>query len=186
LNNSFGELIHIEGNFSNENSRLITGGWRNSPENTPGGSLTATGIHIVDAFVNLMGPMRSVQGNYIARTDAAEFSDAMSLLCQFKSGATGVISSVRPTPVFWSVHVFGTLGSIEARGPNNLLIFRSGKPIEQKEFPPINALRAQLETMGKCIQDSLPYPMSSEQMMNTVAAFVASAKAIDGGGVVHL
>lgn len=186
LSNSLGELIHIEGNFSNENSRLITGGWRNAPENAPGGSITATGIHLVDAFVNLMGPINSVQGHYVVHSNTKEFSDSMSLLCNFKSGATGVISSVRPTPVFWNVHVFGTLGSIEARGPNNLLLFRSGKPVEAKEFTPMNALRMQLDTMGRCIQESLPYPMPGEQMIDTVKAFLASARAIDTGEIVHL
>jgi predicted dehydrogenase len=186
LRGSLGELIHIEGNFSNENSRLITGGWRNTPENAPGGSITATGIHLVDAFVNLMGPLNSVQGHYVVHSNKNEFSDSMSLLCNFKSGATGVMSSVRPTPVFWNIHIYGTLGSIEARGPNNLILFRSGKPVEIKEFPAINALRAQLDTMARCIQESLPYPMSDEQMINTVEAFVASARAIDSGQIVHL
>jgi predicted dehydrogenase len=186
LSGSLGEILHVEGNFSNENSRLVSGGWRNTPENTPGGSITATGIHIVDACVNLMGPMSSVQGHYIARTNQEEFSDSMSLLCRFKSGATGVISSVRPTPVFWSVHVYGTLGSIEARGPNHLILFRSGKQVELKEFPPLNALRTQLDTMGRCIQESCPYPMSGEEIMNTVEAFIASARAIDSGERVYL
>ena len=161
-------------------------GWRQDSKNVPGGSITATGIHIVDAFVNLMGPMSRVQGNYVARSNAKEFCDAMSLLCEFKSGATGVISSIRPTPVFWRIHVFGTLMSIEARGPNTLMLFHSGKPVEVREFEPINALHFQLELMANCIQNSVPFPMPGNQIINTVEAFTASAKAIDYGALVNL
>lgn len=186
LSGNLGDLIHIEGNFSNENSRLMSTGWRQAPENVPGGSITATGIHIVDAFINLMGPMSRVQGNYVARSNTKEFCDAMSLLCEFKSGATGVISSLRPTPVFWRVHVFGTLMSIEARGPNTLVLFHSGKPVEVREFESINALRFQLELMANCIKNSLPFPMPGKQIIDTVKAFTASATAIDHGEIVNL
>ncbi len=186
LTGNLGDLIHIEGNFSNENSRLMSTGWRQDSKNVPGGSITATGIHIVDAFVNLMGPMSRVQGNYVARSNTKEFCDAMSLLCEFKSGATGVISSIRPTPVFWRIHVFGTLMSIEARGPNTLMLFHSGKPVEVREFEPINALHFQLELMANCIQNSVPFPMPGNQIINTVEAFTASAKAIDYGALVNL
>src|SRR5678816_1183247 len=54
-----GDLLHIEGHFSNENaSRKLQYGWRESPAEAPGGSITATGIHVLDAFVSLLGPVR--------------------------------------------------------------------------------------------------------------------------------
>src|SRR6185369_777574 len=52
-----GELLHVEGHFSNENaSQKLHYGWRESTAESPGGSITATGIHVLDAFVNLVGP----------------------------------------------------------------------------------------------------------------------------------
>ena len=76
--------------------------------------------------------------------------------------------------------------SVEARGPNTLVLFHSGKPAEVREFEPINALCFQLELMANCIQNSLPYPMPGKQIINTVEAFTASAKAIDHGGLINL
>src|SRR5258708_13441576 len=43
---------------SNENSQKITTGWRLSPEESPGGGLTGAGLHILDAFVSILGPVR--------------------------------------------------------------------------------------------------------------------------------
>jgi predicted dehydrogenase len=51
-----GELLHIEGHASNENSRRLFGAWRHSDEESPGGGMTGAGIHVLDAFVHLMGP----------------------------------------------------------------------------------------------------------------------------------
>ena len=59
-----GDLTHVEGNFTNENLANFKASWRDHSENVPGGSLTATGIHIIDACVNLLGPIKSVQGIY--------------------------------------------------------------------------------------------------------------------------
>ena len=184
LSGSLGNLIHIEGNFSNENSKIISSVWRNEPENIPGGSITATGIHIVDAFVNLMGPISKVQGKYIAHKNSKEFHDSMSLLCEFESGTTGVISSVRPTPLFWRIHIFGDLGSAEVNGQNMMNIYSQGKSVEVQQFEPLNALCFQLELMARSIENTEPYPMGEKQMINTVKAFVASAKALDEGIVI--
>ena len=55
-----GTILHIEGHNSNENSETITDGWRLSPEESPGGGLTGAGLHVLDAFVSLLGPARQV------------------------------------------------------------------------------------------------------------------------------
>src|SRR6202000_1280724 len=53
-----GSILHVEGHNSNENSNAILGGWRLSPEESPGGGLTGAGLHVLDAFTNLVGPAR--------------------------------------------------------------------------------------------------------------------------------
>ena len=53
-----GAILHIEGHNSNENSQSITAGWRLSSEELPGGGLTGAGLHVLDAFVSMLGPVR--------------------------------------------------------------------------------------------------------------------------------
>jgi predicted dehydrogenase len=172
-----GKLIHIEGNFTNENLKNFQTSWRDLPENVPGGNLTATGIHIVDAFTNLMGPIKSVEGIY--RQMDGGTMDTLALIVDFESGATGLLSSPRPSPVFWRVHVFGQQGNIESRGPLQSIQSMSGKDSVVKEFAPINALQFQLEAFARAIENKTDYLISPAEILNTVAAFEASAKAVD-------
>src|SRR5262249_51177203 len=57
---ALGEILHIEGNFSNEHSTRVKGGWRDDPRESPGGGMTGAGLHVLDAFVNLVGPISEV------------------------------------------------------------------------------------------------------------------------------
>src|SRR6202789_2442376 len=65
----FGTLLHIEGHNSNENSQNVKTGWRLSPEESPGGGLTGAGLHVLDAFVSLLGPVRNVYATLHSRDE---------------------------------------------------------------------------------------------------------------------
>ncbi|MDB5804064.1 MAG: oxidoreductase family protein [Betaproteobacteria bacterium] len=177
-----GKLLHIEGNLSNENSRATYREWRGKPENSPGGSLTATGIHILDAFVHLMGPAKRISASYSSQ-GGADVQDTMAMLFEFKSGATGLLASVRPTPVFWRVHAFGTTGSVEARGTDDVELRISGDPSGQParliHAEPLDALRFELEAFADAVAGVAPYPISHEQMILTAATLEAAARAVD-------
>jgi predicted dehydrogenase len=172
-----GELIHIEGIFTNENLKNFQTSWRDQLENVPGGSLTATGIHILDAFTNMMGDVKSVEGIYRQKNQGKQ--DTMAILYEFNSGATGLLSSPRPSTVFWRVHIFGSLGNAEVRGPTELLMNLTGQPTQAQTFEMHNALQFQLEAFAKAIQNKMPYLISPQDILRTVKVFEATAKSID-------
>ena len=62
-----GTVLHIEGHNSNENSQSVIAGWRLSPDESPGGGLTGAGLHILDAFVSILGPVRRVYAQLNSR-----------------------------------------------------------------------------------------------------------------------
>src|SRR5471032_2768504 len=62
-----GEVMHIEGNFTNEHSTRVLGGWRDDPRESPGGGMTGAGLHVIDAFVNLAGPIATVDAKVFAQ-----------------------------------------------------------------------------------------------------------------------
>lgn len=179
-----GELIHVEGIFTNENLKNFQTSWRDQPENVPGGSLTATGIHVIDAFTNLLGPVHSIDGIYRTRHEGQ--LDTIAMLLEFTSGATGLISSPRPSPVFWRLHVFGSKGNIEARGPLQTIISKPGQEASVQNFETLNALQFQLEAFARAIANKTPYLISPEEILRTVAAFEAAARAVDTGKKVIL
>ena len=60
-----GDILHIEGHFSNEHSNNTAGTWRDSPAESPGGGMTGAGLHILDAFINTIGPIQRVSGQLV-------------------------------------------------------------------------------------------------------------------------
>jgi predicted dehydrogenase len=182
---ALGTLLHIEGNLSNENSRATYREWRGRPEHSPGGSLTATGIHILDAFVHLMGPVARIQASYLG-SPGPDVQDSMAMLFEFKSGATGLLASVRPTPLFWRVHAFGTTGSAEARGTDDVELRLSGQQRRLIHFEPLDALRFELEAFADAVAGVAPFPISAEQILLTAATLEAAARAVDTKSAVTL
>src|SRR5271169_5041083 len=84
-----GEVLHIEGNFTNEHSTRVKGGWRDDPRESPGGGMTGAGLHLIDAFVNLAGPIATVDAKVFSRKPPPDPRAAAAVLLQFESGATG-------------------------------------------------------------------------------------------------
>ena len=62
-----GKVMHIEGHFSNEHSTRVSGGWRDDPKESPGAGMTGAGMHVLDAFINLAGPISYVDARSIAK-----------------------------------------------------------------------------------------------------------------------
>ena len=173
-----GEIRHVEGHFSNEVSRIVHPAWRESPEEALGASLTATGIHIIDAFVNLVGPVRRVEAQRILHRPAPDPSDTIAVVFEFANRVSGTFSAVRVTPLFWRVHVFGDKGSAEALGENELILRMSGRALERIAFEPVEPLRIQLDAFADAVEDRAPYPIPMAQMIDAVAALEAIVKSM--------
>src|SRR5215470_12623604 len=103
-----GSILHVEGHFCNEHSTRVLGGWRDDPRQAPGGGLTGAGLHLVDAFVNLAGPIKSVDARLFSRKPPPDPRDVATVLMEFENGGTGVLATVRAAPMYWRIHVFGT------------------------------------------------------------------------------
>jgi predicted dehydrogenase len=179
-----GEILHIEGHFSNEHSNNAGGTWRDSPAESPGGGMTGAGLHILDAFINLIGPVRRVRGQLLVHKPPPAPLDTAAVILEFANGASGTIATVRATPVFWRVHVFGSRGSAEAIGEHEVVLRKSGAQPERLSLEPVDTLLMEMEAFADAIEGRAPFPIPQSQMIDTVAAFEAIVKALDSGATV--
>ncbi len=170
---AIGQVLHIEGHFSNEHSTRVSGGWRDDPAESPGAGLTGAGLHVIDAFVNLGGPIAYVDARTVSKKPPPDPRDAVAVLVQFASGATGVMATVRAAPMFWRCHVFGTDGSAEARGEDTLIVGRIGGTADEHTFEHVDSLRALLEAFADAIEGKAPFPVTPAQMLDVIGAFEA-------------
>ena len=173
-----GTLLHIEGHNSNENSNAVAGGWRTLESESPGGGMTGAGLHALDAMVSIAGPLRRAHGQLVRRKPAPQPHDTASALIEFESGVSGLLATVRATPFYWRVHAFGTKGNAEVLGETELVLRMSGRPPERRQLPPADSLRGELEAFADAVDGRAPFPVTTRQMLETVAAFEAVVDAL--------
>ena len=176
-----GTILHIEGHNSNENSQVITTGWRLSPQESPGGGLTGAGLHILDAFVSMMGPVRRVYSQLNSREQGPPPLDTATVTVDFVNGVTGMLATVRATPFYWRVHVFGTKGSAEVLDERTMIVRKSGVAPQRIEFGAIDVLRAELDACADAIESKVPFPVPEADVLATLSAFEAALQSMTWG-----
>jgi predicted dehydrogenase len=176
-----GTLLHIEGHNSNENSQNVTAGWRLLPEESPGGGLTGAGLHVLDAFVSMLGPVRRVYAQLNSREPGPPPLDTAMVMLDFANGVTGALATVRATPLYWRVHVFGTKGSAEVLDETTLVRRTSGGKPERISYSAINVLRAELDAFADMIDRKIPFPVPEADVLATLSAFEAALQSMASG-----
>jgi predicted dehydrogenase len=176
-----GEVLHIEGHFCNEHSTRVKGGWRDDPRESPGGGMTGAGLHVLDAFVNLAGPVATVDAKVFSQKPPPDPRDVAVALVEFASGATGTLATVRAGPAYWRIHVFGTEGWAEARDETTLTVARLGEAPTVQTHPPVDSLAALLENFAETIETGKPFPVPTSDMLEVVGAFEAIIRSIGEG-----
>lgn len=180
-NGTLGMLMHIEGHYSNEHSTKFFSDWRDKPSESPAGGLTGTGIHIVDAMVNLAGKANQVSAHIASFRSGKDPRDATSVNVQFDNGVSAYFAMVRATPIFWRIHVFGDAGSVEAIGETECIVRKNGGLVEHFTFEPIDSVRAELDAFATAItsQGKISYPISIIEMSQTIGLFEAIVKSVN-------
>ena len=176
-----GKVLHIEGAHSGPTGYgLKPDTWRSSRVESPGGGMTARGVHTLDAMIQIAGLVTSVYAFSDNRNLPAgvDMDDTTSMLLKFSSGVTGYLSALFTTGELYRVHVFGTKGWLELRGDTELT-FRGveGAP-EKITLPAADKEKAELEAFADAVAAKKPFAVPAEEAINGAAvleAIVASA-----------
>jgi predicted dehydrogenase len=176
-----GTILHAEGHNSNENSQIITQGWRLSPEESPGGGLTGAGLHVLDTFVSLFGPARQVFARLSSREAGPPPLDSAMLAIDFANGVTATLATVRATPFYWRVHLFGTRGSAEVLDEVTMVLRTSDRPPEVIKYPPRDSLKCELEAFADAIENKQAFPVREAEVLATLSAFEAALQSMQSG-----
>lgn len=178
----YGEVLQIEANFSQDKFfALPKDNWRLSNKHAPVGPLTATGIHLVDLAIAILGPCESVWTRLSTRGSDFENGDTLGLMMAFPNGANALISAILATPFEGRFAVYGSKGWFEIRdrthpeNPTGWDVRRvvRGEPTQVSFEPPYPAVLANLEAFAAAIRGLQPYPVSQQEMLANVAAVEA-------------
>jgi predicted dehydrogenase len=175
-----GLVRHLEGQFSGPASyQTEPGNWRSNQKESPGGSMTARGVHVIDSMISLAGPVATVFAFSDRRLHEIDVDDTTSCLLRFAGGATGYLGTLHAASPFYRLHVFGSKGSLEMRGETELIATDLGGKTEHLTFDTANKERAVLEAFANAVAAGMKFPIAADEIVNTVdvtEAVAASAK----------
>jgi predicted dehydrogenase len=108
---AIGNPVQVEGNVSSGQGLTLTPDqfrWRGDDSGCPAGSLMTMGIHQVDLFNHLLGPIKTVFSYFNKLHIKAPVEDVTATLVQFESGVLGYLGSNYDSPRTTWMYVYGT------------------------------------------------------------------------------
>lgn len=187
-----GTPLQIEANFVQDKFlSLPADNWRLSAKEAPAGPMTATGIHLLDLSVGVMGLADRVFASVKTLGSQLVNGDTLGILVNFKSGGNALLSAILATPFDGRFAVYGSKGWAEVRDKAHpespqgwtLTTHLRGKSKETREFPPAKAVLANLEAFSDAAMGRAPYPVPQEQMIANVCALEAIFRSAASGKV---
>lgn len=181
---AFGTIMHVEGNYSHDwLANYPADSWRMAAEESRAGGMTGMGIHVLDCFRDLVGPMRRISALSKARALKLPTGDTTAALIEFENGATGTLGTTIKTPFRWRVAVFGENCWAESVSETRAIIRRAGNDDpEVIEQPPDNHLGRNLNYFAKAVLGQEMFPISPDGILQTAAALEAVFKSADANG----
>jgi predicted dehydrogenase len=167
----FGTLMHAEGHFSHDwLADQPAGDWRSAPEETKAGAVTGMGIHLIDCFGFLIGPMRRITARSTRRALPLASGDTTAALFEFADGATGTIATTLKTPYRWRLAIYGADFWAESLSETRIATRRSGGGIETVELDDANTVGLNLESFARAALGQGKYHIDDAGILHTVAA----------------
>ena len=187
-----GTLLQIEANFVQDKFlSLAADNWRLSQKEAPAGPMTATGIHLLDLSVGVLGPAERVFASVRQLGSQLTNGDTLGILVSFKSGANALLGAVLATPFDGRFAVYGNKAWAEVRDKAHpeapqgwtLTVHRRNQEKTVREFSPAQAVLANLEAFADAAGGGAPYPVPQEQMIANVSALEAIFRSARSGRI---
>jgi len=177
-----GRIQQIESNFSHDKFlTLDRSNWRLKADQAPAGGMTATGIHLLDLSVRLLGPAESVLCICEQLSSDLPQGDTVAAYVKFRGGGTSYVSASLSNPFMSRFTVYGSKGWIDIRdkahveSPAGWVVTSamSGGPIVTVEIPPAEPVKDNLVSFARAVRSKETYPITSAQLVDNIALLEA-------------
>jgi len=180
---AFGTVMHVEGNYSHDwLANYPADSWRMQAEESRAGGMTGMGIHVLDCFRDLNGPMKRISALSKSRALKLPTGDTTSALIEFENGATGTLGTTIKTPFDWRIAVYGENCRAESVSETRAIVRRAGKETEVFDYPADNHLGRNLDYFAKAAMGRGTFPIPPAGILQTAAALEAVFKSVDADG----
>jgi predicted dehydrogenase len=180
---AFGTIMHVEGNYSHDwLANYPADSWRMQASESRAGGMTGMGIHVLDCFRDLAGPMKRIAALSKARALKLPTGDTTSALIEFESGATGTLATTLKTPFEWRIAVYGENCHAISVNETRAIVRYAGKDPEVVDRPADSHLGRNLDYFAKAALGQGTFPISPAGILQTAAALEAVFKSVDADG----
>ena len=188
---TLGRVVQIEGNFSADiGFSFKPGAWRLVRAETPGGAMTNLGIHHVDSYQYLLGPIARVTAfsRRVALKDA-EIDDTTSILFEFASGSLGYLGTSwvhanRGSTM--TLHGTEAQAWLEADGARLLLARRGQRERTEVPLTPVDPIVEELAEFARCVREGTKPETDGEVGVANIAVLDAIVRSSDSGRTVDV
>ena len=187
-----GRIHQIEANFSHDRFLLLDrDNWRLKADQAPAAGMTATGIHLLDLSVRLLGPAESVLCICEQLSSDLPQGDTVAAYVRFAGGGTSYVSASLANPFISRFCVFGSKGWIDIRdkahveAPDGWIVTSgmAGKPIEIRDVPHAEPVKDNLVDFARAVRGEQTYPITGEQLVENIALLEAVFKSAASGRI---
>jgi predicted dehydrogenase len=180
---ALGTIMHLEGNYSHDwLADHPRDHWRSAREESRAGGMTGMGIHVLDAFSFIAGPMTRIAALSKSRALSLPSGDTTAALVEFASGATGTLATTLKTPYLWRVAVYGSDGWAESVSETRLVVRCAGKEPEAFDLPSAGHQALNLESFAAAALGRGAFHIDDAGILHTVAALEAVFRSADADG----
>lgn len=183
-----GDIQMLEANHSLPNGfKMPEEAWRWDEDQSPLGSMTSLGIHQIENFHYLAGPIVRVAAR--SRSGRAfPIDEATGMLFEFESGAVGTLLSSFFTPWDIRLTVHGTEGAAFAEADGAELGYQArgeNQPTEQP-LSSVNPVVEQLAEFGTVVDEGGRPEVGGEEGLAVVAVLEAAVRSVQEGAIVEV
>ena len=184
---ALGRVSQIEGHFSADygfSSAITPDMWRADRAETPGGPMTNLGIHHVDTYQYLLGPIARVMALSRRVVLGLDIDDVTAILFEFASGSLGYLGTswVPATRTEWiTLHGTDAQAWHEAAGARLSLTRRDRPEREAVPLAPVDPLVEELAEFARCVREGTKPEVGGEEATANIAVLEAIVESATSG-----
>lgn len=187
-----GRIHQIEANFSHDKFlSLDRNNWRLKADQAPAGGMTATGIHLLDLSVRLLGAAESVLCICEQLSSDLPQGDTVAAFVKFKGGGTSYVSASLANPFMSRFTVYGSKGWVDIRdkahveAPDGWIVTSAmqGGPIITREIGKAEPVKDNLVAFARAVRGGDAYPVTGEHLVNNIALLEAVFRSATSGRI---
>jgi predicted dehydrogenase len=181
-----GTLHSVQGWFSRIWGPQTHRPWRDDPAESPLGGMTALGIHLVDNFHYLVGPIRRVACWSTQIGAITAIDDVTVAMLEFESGPVGTLTTSLRLPFQSTTAVFGSGGAAWSEDDGSTFAYQGRdehSPVRESTEP-VDGVGANLEAFRNSIRSGVPPETGGREGLAVVAVLEAMIESARRGGAV--